>query len=64
MRSLDLGQEYLEDPFSHRLTPNEVDVDGGWVEKSDAVRGSKRYPSFAFEMRNRSHISDKGNSAL
>ncbi len=25
MRSLDLGKEYLEDPITHRLTPNEVD---------------------------------------
>ncbi len=34
MRSLDLGQEYLEDPFTRRLTPNEVDVDGGGVENT------------------------------
>ncbi len=34
MRSLDLGQEYLDDPFSHRLTPNEVDVDGDGVENT------------------------------
>ncbi len=34
MRSLDLGQEYLEDPLTHRLTPNEVDVDGDGVENT------------------------------